>query len=368
MKIIHVAGARPNFMKIAPIMKELDTYSEHDQLLVHTGQHYDANMSQVFFDDLGMRTPDIHLNIGSGSHAQQTAAVMIAFEKVCIEHKPDAVLVVGDVNSTVAASLVCAKLWIPCVHVEAGLRSRDLKMPEEINRLVTDRLADLLLTPSPDGDENLLAEGVAAEKILCVGNIMIDTLLDNCSRAQQQHPVSQWQVKPDEYAVLTLHRPSNVDDPETFGQIIAAIQELSANIPMVFPVHPRTRSKLESFALDTKLIQTPGVKIIEPLGYLPFMSLTSQAKLVLTDSGGLQEETTALGIPCITIRENTERPITVSEGTNVLTGANPQHIIAEAKQVLEGNKKKGSVPKLWDGKTAQRIVAALIRRYSTTVA
>ena len=352
--VILVVGARPNFMKIAPLHAELARRGV-SQLLLHTGQHYDAAMSKIFFEELGMPRPDVYLGVGSGTHAEQTSRVMVEFEQVCFEHKPAFVVVVGDVNSTLACALVCAKLWIPVAHVEAGLRSGDWRMPEEVNRVVTDRIANHLLTPSPDADVNLLAEGVAPERITLVGNIMIDTLLIHLERARETDVLARLGVAAGEFAVLTMHRPSNVDDPEVFARILTALETVGQRVPIVFPVHPRTAQRAEEFGLQARLESAPGMILCPPLGYLEFQGLTSQAALVLTDSGGLQEETTALGIPCITMRENTERPITVEQGTNVVVGSDVDKIVAEAMRACDGGGKVGRVPDLWDGCTAGRV-------------
>jgi len=355
MKIVHVVGARPNFMKIAPVMKAVARAGFAQQKLVHTGQHYDVSMSDVFFSDLGMPLPDIHLGVGSGSHAEQTAKVMVGFESVCAAEKPDLVVVAGDVNSTLACAIDCAKLLIPYAHVEAGLRSFDMTMPEEVNRIVTDRLCDLLLTPSSDADENLQREGVADERIFRVGNVMIDTLLDHLPRARKQGSAERLRVDGSRYAVLTLHRPSNVDDARVLLGLISALDEIQKELPVVFPAHPRTRKRFEEFGLGERVAALPGLRVCEPLGYLDFLGLMSQASLVLTDSGGLQEETTALGIPCLTLRENTERPVTVTEGTNTVVGVDPERIVAAARSALSGNGKAGRIPALWDGKASERI-------------
>ena len=352
--VILVVGARPNFMKIAPIHAELARRGIA-QILLHTGQHYDENMSKVFFDDLGMPQPDIYLGIGSGSHAVQTAKVMVEFEKVCNEHKPSMVVVVGDVNSTVACSMVCAKEWIPCAHVEAGLRSFDREMPEEINRLVTDAIADLLLTPSPDGDENLRKEGVAEERIKRVGNIMIDSLFNNLERSKSSTIHADLGLEKGTYGVLTLHRPSNVDEKDAFMRILTALEQIGERIPLVFPLHPRTRIRAEEFGLTERLESIPNIVLTGPAGYLDFVALMAESKLVLTDSGGLQEETTALGIPCLTLRENTERPITVTEGTNTIVGNTTDVILDAANDILDNGGKAGRIPDLWDGHTAERI-------------
>ena len=357
--IVLVVGARPNFMKIAPIQKELDLRGIPN-ILLHTGQHEDDNMSRVFFDDLNMKKPDIYLGIGSGSHATQTAKVMVEFEQVCLEHKPSMVVVVGDVNSTLACSLVSAKLNIKCAHVEAGLRSFDREMPEEVNRIVTDSICDILLTPSGDGDENLINEGVHESKIHMVGNVMIDSLFSNLEIAKNLDVITKYKITKD-FVLVTLHRPSNVDDKKVFSNIISAIEELSGDAEFVFPMHPRTRKMAETFELYTRIESIPGMIITEPAGYLEFISLMSKSKLVLTDSGGLQEETTALGIPCLTIRENTERPVTITQGTNQLVGTNKTKIIQAGKDALKGRGKSGKIPKYWDGKTSSRIVDVLLQ-------
>jgi len=355
MKILNVVGARPNFMKMAPLVRCLQQRGI-EQKLVHTGQHYDDNMSKVFFDDLGMPAPDIYCGVGSGTHAVQTARVMVEFEKICETEKPDLVVVVGDVNSTLACSIVASKAWITVAHVEAGLRSFDMQMPEEINRIVTDRLAEILLTPSADGDENLLKEGVSPDRIHRVGNIMIDSLFANLERAQSSKVLDTMDLEPGTFGVLTLHRPSNVDDPETLMRIMNVLHEVSDRLPIVFSCHPRTAQRLESLADYGALKDKGDLRILEPLGYLDFLRLYSQSRIVFTDSGGLQEETTALHIPCVTIRENTERPITLTEGTNTLVGTDPDKIAAAAKAGLNGQAVEGRVPELWDGKTAERIV------------
>ncbi len=348
-------------MKIAPIYAEMKRRdSEFMPMIVHTGQHYDAAMSDSFFVDLGMPKPDVHLNVGSASHAVQTAKIMMEFEPIVLEHKPDWVLVVGDVNSTIACTLVCAKLGIKVAHVEAGLRSFDRTMPEEINRILTDSISDLLLTPSPDGNENLKKEGIADEKVKLVGNVMIDSLLRNLKIAESSIIREELNLTENKYAVMTLHRPSNVDDKETFSGLLEALLEISEKLPIIFPAHPRTRGKIEEFGFSEQ-VEKSNIKLIEPLGYLDFMRLYSGAKLVLTDSGGLQEETTALGIPCLTLRENTERPITIEMGTNILVGTNPEKIKQTAFEILSNDvKKDAKIPPLWDGKTAERICNALI--------
>ena len=362
--VILVVGARPNFMKIAPLYEELKK-RKIPQILLHTGQHYDDNMSQVFFDDLGMPKPDVYLGVGSGSHARQTANVMVEFEDICIKHNPSIAVVVGDVNSTVACALVCAKLCIPCAHVEAGLRSFDRKMPEEINRIITDSIADILLTPSPDGDENLRNEGVSEERIKRVGNIMIDSLLKNIERSKKSTIHNDLGISNDPYAVLTLHRPSNVDDEESFRRILAALESVGEKIPIVFPMHPRTKNRIEEFGLEQRVAAIPNIVLSGPAGYLDFMALISNSHMVLTDSGGLQEETTALGIPCLTLRENTERPITVNQGTNKIVGNDTGIIISSAEEILSGRTETGRVPELWDGRTAIRIADIIVERITS---
>jgi UDP-N-acetylglucosamine 2-epimerase (non-hydrolysing) len=360
LKIINVVGARPNFMKVAPIVAAMKRRKhEFTPLVVHTGQHYDAAMSDAFFRDLDLPRPDIYLGVGSASHAAQTAAVMERFEPVVLQEKPDWVVVVGDVNSTLACALVCVKLGVKVAHVEAGLRSRDRTMPEEINRLLTDQIADLLFTPSVDADENLRAEGIRPERIRLVGNVMIDSLYKQLERSRQSQVKDRLELTDKSYAVLTLHRPSNVDDPATFGRIIEALEKISEHLPVVFPVHPRTRKTITEFGLDERLEQIKDLRLIDPLGYLDFLSLYSGARLVLTDSGGIQEETSVLGIPCLTLRENTERPITVTMGTNTLVGTDPEKIIAAAGRALNETSKKAVGIPLWDGHAAERIVDVL---------
>jgi UDP-N-acetylglucosamine 2-epimerase (non-hydrolysing) len=353
-----IAAARPNFMKVAPLYKALS--AEHGWCrprLIHTGQHYDANMSDAFFKDLGLPDPDIHLGVGSGSHAEQTAGVMVAYEKVCMRDRPAWVIVVGDVNSTLACTLAATKLEIPVAHLEAGLRSGDRSMPEEINRLVTDALAVMLWTPSPDADENLLREGVARDRICRVGNIMIDALEMTRKRIEARQFARELGLNGDRYGVVTLHRPSNVDDAAQLSTLVEMLRAIAEKLPIVFPVHPRTRKRLQNFGFWGRIEGAQGVRLIEPVGYVEFMSLVFGAKAVITDSGGVQEETTYLGIPCITLRENTERPITVLEGTNRLM--QPAGVPAALEIILQGNWPQGNRPELWDGNTAGRVVESL---------
>lgn len=351
-------------MKIAPLHHALKRQAWCEPVLVHTGQHYDANMSDDFFRDLGLPRPDHHLEVGSGSHAQQTAGVMVAYEKVCQDDRPDWTVVVGDVNSTSACAMVCAKLWIPVIHLEAGLRSGDRRMPEEINRLVTDAIADVLWTPSPDADENLRREGVPEGKIDRVGNIMIDSfemLRDQIERCDSR---SRLGLEAGRYAVVTLHRPSNVDDRATLAMLVEQLLQIAHGLPLVFPVHPRTRKQLLQFGLLDRLADHPGVTLTEPLSYINFMNLVTGARMAITDSGGVQEETTYLGIPCLTLRENTERPVTVTEGSNQLLA--PAQLRERVAAILAGPAAAGRRPDRWDGRTAARCVAALKARAGIT--
>jgi len=345
-------------MKAAPVHGAIGRYPQVRQVLVHTGQHYGINMSDIFFQQLGLPEPDINLDVGSSSHAIQTANIMMRFEEVALKEKPDIVLVYGDVNSTVAAALVCAKLGICVGHVEAGLRSFDRTMPEEINRLLTDQIADLLFTPSKDGDENLLSEGVAKAKIHLVGNVMIDTLVRLLPKAQGEG-FKRKLVGNGNYVLVTLHRPSNVDEPEMLNKIITALDEISYDLPVIFPVHPRTRAKISEFGFH--ISKNGRLHLIDPLGYLDFLALQKNATVVITDSGGIQEETTFLGVPCLTVRQNTERPITVEMGTNVLVGQDMKQLKREVYNILDGKIRQGRVPPLWDGHASERIAEVLLK-------
>jgi UDP-N-acetylglucosamine 2-epimerase (non-hydrolysing) len=356
-----IAAARPNFMKIAPLYHELATQDWCRAAIVHTGQHYDANMFDAFFRDLRLPKPDFHLNVGSGSHAEQTGGVMIAYEKVALAERPDCLIVVGDVNSTAGCAMVGAKLGIPVVHLEAGLRSGDRRMPEEINRLVIDAISDVLWTPSRDADENLVREGVARERIDFVGNIMIDSYEMLRSAIAADETVMRLGLERREYAVVTLHRPSNVDSRETMTQLVDQLIDAAAEIGLVFAVHPRTRKRLEEFDLLRRLQTARQVKLTEPLGYIEFMNLVCGAAAVVTDSGGIQEETTYLDIPCLTLRENTERPITVSEGTNRLISA--QNLLSALQTAISSTRQARRPLENWDGQTAARCAASLRRRF-----
>jgi UDP-N-acetylglucosamine 2-epimerase (non-hydrolysing) len=359
LKILNIVGARPNFMKIAPIQREMEKRNNLEPLIIHTGQHYDDKMSKLFFDDLELPRPARYLQIGSDSHARQTARIMIEFEKVVEEERPDLVLVVGDVNSTAACSLVAAKMGIKIAHVEAGLRSFDRTMPEEINRMVTDTLSDYLFVTEKSGLENLRKEGIPDEKIFFTGNVMIDSLVYFLEKAKKSVVLNQLNLSGNDYALVTLHRPSNVDVRENFENLLKAFSEIESDLKIVFPIHPRSRKMLANFGLDIKISAMKNLILLDPIGYLDFMKLMQNAKLVLTDSGGIQEETTYLGIPCITLRENTERPVTIELGTNILVGSDSERVISEAKKIINGQSKRGQVPELWDGKAAERIVSVV---------
>ncbi len=360
LKVLGVVGARPNYMKIEPVFRLLEEEAESfSTLLVHTGQHYDETMSQIFFRDLGFRSPDIDLGVGSGTHAEQTGIVMMRLEEVLVERQPDLVIVVGDVNSTLAAAVTAAKLHIPVAHIEAGLRSYDRRMPEEINRVVTDALASYLFTPSRDADENLKREGIPDNRIYFVGNVMIDALMRCRSLAEKSSIFKELGVERGKYALVTLHRPSNVDDPQVLLEILKAIIEIQKSVTVIFPIHPRTEKQIQQYGFQSEVENLPNFKIIQPLGYIDFLALEAHARLVLTDSGGIQEETTVLGVPCLTLRENTERPITVTQGTNQVVGHNYEEIVTSAFSILEGRDFKVQIPELWDGHAAERIVSVL---------
>ena len=362
MKIINICGARPNFMKIAPLMRAYESYKSIEPILVHTGQHYDENMSNLFFKQLGIPEPDLNLEVGSGSHAAQTAQIMTCIEPVLLENQPDWIVVVGDVNSTIACALVATKLGVKVAHVEAGLRSFDNEMPEEINRILTDRISDLLFVTEPSGLENLLREGVPNEKIHVVGNVMIDTLKANFDKAQESTILEQHNLSPKAYNVATLHRPSNVDDPTIFARITEVMETVQKDLPTIFPMHPRTRNNLGRLGLADRYDKMKNLHIIDPVGYLDFLKLVGSAAVVLTDSGGIQEETTILGVSCLTIRENTERPITIDKGTNTLVGTDPEVILAAYRKCRSENITEPPLIDKWDGKAAERIAAILAQQ------
>ncbi len=385
VRALVVAGARPNFVKIAPLMERLSearSWATAETLLVHTGQHYDEALSRSFFDQLGIPRPDINLEVGSGSHGQQSAHILSRFEPVVQDWKPDVVVVVGDVNSTLACALTAAKLCVPVAHVEAGLRSFDRTMPEEINRIVTDTLSDFLFVSEPSGVENLRREGHPAEKIHLVGNVMIDSLQKFLPRARESHILRDLRLIPHSrpekaeakarpFALLTLHRPSNVDEKQKLAVLFDVLNKIGQEIPIIFPAHPRTEERIERFGLTDKIRREwaeadRGLLVVPPIGYLEFLHLESKATFVLTDSGGIQEETTALGVPCLTLRENTERPITIEEGTSTLVGTNPDRILSASREILAGHGKKGRSPTLWDGHASKRIVAILLDHLVTT--
>ena len=378
-KIFIVTGARPNFMKAAPLVKEFEKNSNFNHVLVHTGQHYDSQMSRCFFDDLGLPEPDIYLGVGSGTHGVQTGNIMIEFEKVCFSEKPNLILVVGDVNSTVACAIVAAKLVIPVGHVEAGLRSFDKTMPEEINRILTDQISDYLFTTCRDADQNLIEEGICADKIHFVGNVMIDSLLSNIEKSNKSNILEKLKLKEKnriiKYALLTLHRPSNVDNASVLRDILKALKRISKELPVIFPAHPRTLKQIRKFKLEEMIsycedlsncelnFSGQDILTVPPLGYHDFQCLMSHAKIVLTDSGGIQEETTILQVPCLTIRNNTERSVTITEGTNIMVGNDPNRIINTAIRVLKDGVKRKKMPEYWDGKAAVRIVEILNRNF-----
>jgi UDP-N-acetylglucosamine 2-epimerase (non-hydrolysing) len=365
-RLMHIVGARPNFIKVAPVIRACATNPAFSQTLVHTGQHYDANMSDVFFNDLGLPKPDVNLEVGSGSHAAQTAEIMVRFEAAIMRNTPDLLIVYGDVNSTIAVALVAAKLGVPVAHVEAGLRSFDRSMPEEINRILTDQISSLLFTPSADADDNLRREGIAPSKIYMVGNVMIDTLARLLPKAE-----SRWQELATElansdsapalqnYGLVTLHRPSNVDDLVRLAELLEALSDIAADLPLIFPVHPRTRQRIK--ALNSRCAE--GIALVDPVGYLDFLALQKNARLVITDSGGIQEETTYLGVPCLTMRENTERPVTISLGTNILVGNDLKKLQREVRKIHTGATKPGNVPPLWDGNAGDRIARILAQHF-----
>jgi len=360
MKVFLIAGARPNFMKIAPIAREFEKHDQIQYKIVHTGQHYDQNMSDIFFEELGIRNPDYYFGASGGSHSQQTAKIMVEFEKICETDRPNLVIVVGDVNSTLACSIVAKKMHIKVAHVEAGLRSFDLEMPEEINRMVTDSISDLFFVTEEQGMINLKNEGKPEAAIHFVGHVMIDNLYYQFAKLEQIPPdsfaSSVYKIQHQKYGVVTLHRPSNVDDKQALERIFEALVRISETLPLIFPIHPRTRKNMEIFGITPP----PAIKLTEPLSYMEFLNLWKDAKFVLTDSGGLQEETTALGVPCLTIRENTERPITIAQGTNELVGTSIEKILSAFKKIMSNNWKTGQKPKLWDGSAAERITNIIL--------
>lgn len=363
MKILCIAGARPNFMKIAPIMRAFEAHPDIDPVLIHTGQHYDEKMSGLFFDELNIPKPNLNLGVNGGSPTSQTAAIMTAFEPVCRDYSPDAVLVVGDVNSTVACGLTAVQMGIRLIHVEAGLRSRDRSMPEEINRMATDAISNLLFCSEPSGVTNLGKEGRFGDDVFLVGNVMIDTLLANLDKARTLPTLCEMDVRPGEYGTMTLHRPSNVDDPVVFSRLLDTIDTIQRDYPILFPIHPRTKKNADRFGLTDRMTKMKNLRLIEPQGYLEFLNLNAHAKFVLTDSGGLQEETTILKVPCLTMRDNTERPITCEQGTNQLVGTDPDRILTAFQKIISGELPAPVTPPLWDGKAADRIVYVLTSRW-----
>jgi len=365
LRIACIVGARPNFMKIAPILRAFEKHNCLDPVLIHTGQHYDSNLSDIFFEELGIKRPEISLGIGSGSHGKQTAEILIAIENVLVEASENGtpfhrMIVVGDVNSTMAATIAAAKLLIPVAHVEAGLRSFDITMPEEINRMLTDSICDMLLPSEPDGVKNLQHEGHDDSKIHLVGNVMIDTLMNQVERAKESNILQDLSLVPGKYGVVTLHRPANVDDEKVLGELLKVLLEISENLPLVFPIHPRTKSRLEAFGFLNLLESASNITCLGPAGYNDFLCLTSQAKVIVTDSGGLQEESTALGVPCLTMRPNTERPITVTLGTSTLVGSDSEKLKLHLTEVIDGTYKAGECPALWDGHAAERIAEIFV--------
>jgi UDP-N-acetylglucosamine 2-epimerase (non-hydrolysing) len=363
MKIINICGARPNFMKIAPLMAAYQAYPQVQPMLVHTGQHYDEKMSDLFFRQLRIPAPDLNLEVGSASHAVQTARIMEKFEPIVLEHKPDYVLVVGDVNSTIACALVASKLGVRVIHVEAGLRSFDRTMPEEINRILTDSISDLLFVSERSGVENLRQEGVSEDRIFFVGNVMIDTLLSHIESARKMDVMSSYQLESRRFGLVTMHRPANVDDPDKFRSILQALGRISQTVPLLFAIHPRTRKNIETFGLSNILTQYPDIRLVEPFGYLEFLNLMSNAAVVLTDSGGMQEETTILGTPCLTLRENTERPATISHGTNRLVMPEGAAILKAWDELQNHPPCTRLKPDLWDGSAAGRIVKQIVEDF-----
>ncbi|MBN1754827.1 UDP-N-acetylglucosamine 2-epimerase (non-hydrolyzing) [bacterium] len=364
LKTLLLVGTRPNLMKIAPLMKAMEEKGGFEPILVHSGQHYDQNMSQVFFEQLQIPKPDYHLGVGSGKHGEQIAKTLIHFEEVVVKLIPRLIVVVGDVNSTVAGALVGTRYGIKVAHVEAGLRSFNWEMPEEQNRVLTDRLSDFLFTHSPEAEINLLNEGIDSQKIFFVGNIMIDSLVRFRAQARERSTIlKRLQLTPGSYSLLTLHRPSNVDTKEGLEKIIRLLRMVQERIKIIYPIHPRTQKSLDKFGLSYYLKDLSNLVLIEPIGYLDFLSLTEKAKLVMTDSGGIQEETTYLNIPCLTLREETERPITVLKGTNTIVGTDEDRILAEIENILNGNPKRGIIPELWDGKTSERIINILLEKF-----
>lgn len=361
VKIVNVVGARPNFMKIAPIVECMMKEPSIDPYLIHTGQHYDPAMSELFFQQLGLPEPHRYLGVGSGGHGEQTGKIMIDFERVIKDIQPQLVVVVGDVNSTIACGLVAVKLGVKLAHVEAGLRSYDRTMPEEINRVLTDQISDYLFTTERSALENLRREGIDESKVFFVGNVMIDSLRQHQGKAARSDILERLQITPQNFVLVTLHRPSNVDDAGMLKRLLDALCGLSLRVPVVFPVHPRSRKKIEEFGLGERVAENPNFRLVAPMGYLDFLHCMSNAGVVITDSGGIQEETTVLGVPCITVRDNTERPVTTTEGTNVIVGRDPKAMLGEAVAALDGRGKSGSLPELWDGNASQRIVDILVK-------